>query len=149
MHQLLLRVCATALVLGCAGELAAQSTPPLPVDSLQRGRSYARWFLAGQADSLFAVVMPGISGPLSSRATLAAAMQEAASQLGGGGAVVEERFAWRNGQRQYWHTFTAPAVPEPVVMRFVMGADGRVRGFGMSLQSQVPPADSGGPAIKP
>lgn len=136
---------ALACVLTAAG-VDGQSAS-LPADSLERARTWGRWFEEGKADSLFAAATPGIRGAFASRDALAAAQGEFATQAGRILGVAEERFVWRGGNRQYWRTLNTERAPEPIVLRFVLGRDGRIQGFGLSLVSLVPPIDSGGPPI--
>ena len=63
--------------------------------------------------------------------------------------VIEERFVWRNGRRQYWRVMEMSGLAEPFVLRFVMDEEGRIAGIGLGPQSATPPVDSGGVAIKP
>jgi hypothetical protein len=142
-------------ILWCAGGMfvvitagAEGQSGSLPADSLERARTWGRWFQEGKADSLFAAVAPGIRGALASRDALAAAQGEFAAQTGRILGVEEERFVWRGGNRQYWRTLSTERAPEPIVLRFVVRPDGRIHGFGLSLVSQVPPIDSGGPVIR-
>jgi hypothetical protein len=105
--------------------------------------------VTGSTDSLWAVVVPGGTGPLASREALAGAQADFGVQAGMVGAATEERFVWRQGMRQFWSTMSASNAPEAVVVRWVLRPDGRVQGIGLSLASSVPPVDSGGPVIKP
>lgn len=132
-----------------AAEGGAQSQGALPSDSLTRARAYTRWFVNGETDSLWAVVVPGGSGPLSTRDALAGAQADFGARAGEVGKVLEERFVWRQGMRQFWTTMNASSAPEPVVVRWVLRPDGRIQGIGLSLASSVPATDSGGPVIKP
>lgn len=125
--------------------VAAQSR--LPADSLDRIRRYTDWFLAGQLDSVWAHV-----NTRGRTAFTRDALTERHGMLlqGTGGAfdTIEERFVWRNGSRQFWRTMRAPAAPENIVLRWVVGSDGEIEGMGLSLVSSTPPIDSGGPVIR-
>jgi hypothetical protein len=143
------RLVFAALAIALASDTAlAQGQPPLPPDSLERARRYMTWFKEAKTDSLWPHVVPGIGGALSSSASLAAMSAEFRTRAGTIRGVVEERFAWRGGNRQFWQTLDASDAPEPILLRWVLGADGRIRGMGLTLLSEAPPVDSGGPVIK-
>lgn len=97
---------------------------------------------------MFAAVVPGASGILGSRESLAGAHGQLVAQAGRLISVTEERFVWRGGNRQFWVTFATERAPEPILVRFVVRPDGLIHGFGLSLVSQAPPIDSGGPPIR-
>lgn len=149
------RCTALAFAFFVSASLAAPLTAPLTAqprlsnDSLELARSWSTWFLTGRADSLAAKMSAevlqahgGLSGIIDAQAMVAerAGMQKA---------VIEERFVWRNGRRQYWRTMEMTTLPEPFVLRFVMLETGMIAGVGLGPLSAVPPIDSGGPAIKP
>ena len=137
----------TGVLVALAAASAGAQGGSLPADSLERARSWGRWFEEGTSDSLFSAAVPGMRGVFASRESLAAAQQEFAAQAGRVFGTTEERFVWRGGNRQYWRTVNTERAPEPLVIRFVMRPDGRLSGLGISLASQVPPVDSGGPVI--
>ncbi len=61
-----------ALCVIAASQASAQATAPLPPDSTQRARSYARWFFAAQADSLYPHVVSAGSRTYASKESLTA-----------------------------------------------------------------------------
>lgn len=127
---------------------AIEAQAPLPKDSLELGRKYAFWLMSGTADSLVANMRPDVVAALGGRDGLLEGTATIANRAGTEVRVIEERFIWRNGQRQYLRKSQMSILPEPFVLRFVMLADGSVAGIGMSPESAAPPADSGGPAIR-
>jgi hypothetical protein len=137
---------AAALLLVAPLFLHAQSR--LPDDSLAIGRRYATWFLTSQIDSLTANMSAGTLTALGGRDGLTQRMAEIAARAGQVTGVVEERFVWRNGQRQYWRVVNTTGVSEPVAIRIVISPKGEMIGFGANPLSSVPPIDSGGPPIR-
>lgn len=137
---------AAALFLTATSAVNAQSR--LPDDSLARGRRYATWFLTSQVDSFAANMSPSALTGLGGREGLMQRMAEIAARAGQTTGVVEERFVWRNGQRQYWHVVNTTGVSEPVAVRIVLTPKGEITGFGVNPLSSVPPIDSGGPPIR-
>lgn len=135
-----------ALVLSSGSEAMAQS--PLPNDSLEIGRRYARWFLTSQVDSLVAHIPERSLSAIGGRDALMQRMMEVAARAGETQGVVEERFAWRNGQRQYWHAVNTTLLGEPLLVRIVISPNGEMIGLGLGPMSQAPPVDSGGPLIR-
>lgn len=135
-----------ALVLSSGSEAMAQS--PLPNDSLEIGRRYARWFLTSQVDSLVAHIPERSLSAIGGRDALMQRMMEVAARAGETQGVVEERFAWRNGQRQYWHAVNTTLLGEPLLVRIVISPNGDMIGLGLGPMSQAPPVDSGGPLIR-
>lgn len=135
-----------ALTLSAASAATAQS--PLPNDSLEIGRRYVRWFLTSQVDSLVAHMSERSLSGLGGREGLLQRMMEVAARAGETKGVVEERFAWRNGQRQYWHAVNTTLLGEPLLVRIVISPSGEMIGLGLGPMSQAPPVDSGGPPIR-
>lgn len=135
---------AGALALG-APLLEAQKS--LPADSLELGRTYARWFMAGGTDSLLAVMRPDLIASLGGRAGVLDGQAMVATRAGAESGLIEERFVWRNGQRQYWRKMQMTVLEEPFLLRFVILEDGGIGGIGMGPASAAPPVDSGGAAI--
>jgi hypothetical protein len=146
---------ALALVLCAGGLLAGPLSAPLaaqaklPDDSVALGRQWSTWFLTGRADSLASRMSAevlqahgGVSGIIDAQAMVA-------ERAGLMKSVMEEKFVWRNGRRQYWRTMVMSVLPEPFVLRFVMGEDGRIVGVGLGPLSAAPPVDSSGPPLKP
>ncbi len=138
-----------ALVAAALLVVAAQSQAQrLPTDSLEIARGYARWFLGGHTDSLIARIPPAALGDLGGRDGIARSQGMVSERAGREAAVIEERFVWRGGKRQYWRTMQMTGMEEHFLLRFVIESDGRLGGYGLGLAQQAPPVDSGGPPIR-
>jgi hypothetical protein len=137
---------AAVLSLSISHDLRAQS--PLPNDSLEIGRRYVKWFLTSEVDSLVAHMSERTLAALGGRDGLTTQMVQVAARAGQTGSVVEERFAWRNGQRQYWHAVNTTMLGEPLLVRIVIAPNGEMTGLGLGPLSGAPPVDSGGPPIR-
>jgi hypothetical protein len=148
MHLRFRTIAAALAGIACAiAPHVATAQSRLPADSLDRMRRYTDWFLAGQVDSVWAHV--NTRGRTAfTREALAERHGMLLQATGGAFDTVEERFVWRNGARQFWRTMRAPAAPENLVLRWVVGGDGEIEGMGLNLASGVPPIDSGGPVIR-
>lgn len=120
----------------------------LPADSLEAARRYARWFINGQTDSLITAMGPGTLEALGGRGQIAATQDDLATRGGAEAAVIEERFVWRNGKRQYWRTVQMTAQEGHLVIRLVLDHDGKFGGYGISSAGNTPPTDSAGPPIR-
>ena len=143
------RVVAALLAVGVSvGAAPAWAQARLPNDSLEVGRRYVRWFLTSQVDSLAAHMSPGALDAVGGRDGLTRRAVEVAARAGQTQGVVEERFVWRNGQRQYWHAVNTTLLGEPLLVRIVMAPNGAMTGLGLGPRSSAPPVDSGGPPIK-
>lgn len=130
-----------------AAPAAAQAK--LPNDSLELGRKWAEWFLTGRADSVAAYMMPDALASVRGVSGIQEGQAMVAERAGSFKKLIEERFVWRNGARQYWRVMEMTVIPEPFVLRFVMRSDGLIAGIGLGPLSAVPPIDSSGPSIKP
>lgn len=141
---------AAVLILGVASTSAAsQGQPALPSDSLERGRKFSRWFKESNVDSLWEYIAPTArEGPFASKTALATASNDMQQRAGLFLPITEERFAWRGGNRQYWQAFGASEAPGPVLLRWVLNAEGKVTGLGLGLAADAPPVDSGGAWFK-
>ncbi len=150
MSVLVRATCAAlTLALLASDPARADAQQRLPSDSLAIARRWSGWFLTGHADSLAATATPDFLADMGGVDGLRDAQGMVAQRAGLAMRVIEERFVWRNGRRQYWRTMEMTNFPEPFVMRFVMLESGRLAGLGLGPLSAVPAADSGGPAIKP
>jgi hypothetical protein len=136
-----------ATVVLALASLPAQSQR-LPTDSLEAARRYARWFINGQTDSLITAMAPGTIEALGGRERVAATQDQLASRGGAEAAVIEERFVWRGGKRQYWRTVQMTAAEGHLVIRLVIDHDGKFGGYGISSAGNTPPTDSAGPPIR-
>ena len=142
-----LRTLSLATVILALASLPAHAQR-LPADSLEAARRYARWFINGQTDSLITAMAPGTLEALGGRDRVAATQNELASRGGAEAAVIEERFVWRLGKRQYWRTVQMTAQEGHLVIRLVLDHDGKFGGYGISSAGNTPPTDSAGPPIR-
>ncbi len=134
-----LRIIAAVVIVAYA-PVAVSQTQPLPADSLTTARRASAFLTSGHADSVLAMI-PGASDAL--KASVRSAAETFATRAGIERNLIEERWIWRQGARQYWRTIeTTGPVPEPIVVRWVFGASGRLNGLGVNLLSAVPPIDS-------
>jgi hypothetical protein len=142
---------ATALVaVVLASPLSAQSpaTPAaprakparLPVDSMEIARRYTTWLYTAMADSLAAHGTPDSKAEMS-RDFYVDALTRITANAGVEEAVLEEKFVTRNGARQYWRTAKFSNYAEPIMIRWVITANGEIAGLGMNPESQAPPID--------
>lgn len=139
-------ILALALATGVGTVADAQR---LPSDSLAVARRYAQWFLAGQVDSIVPRVPAAALDALGGRDGIQRAGATVAERAGAELRVVEERFVWRNGKRQYWRTMAMSAMDQHFLLRIVLEHDGRFGGYGLGTADGPPPVDSGGPPIRP
>ena len=143
------RAALVVTLLAIVPTLDVEAQQRLPADSLAIARRWSGWFLTGHADSLAAAATPEFLAEMGGVDALRDAQGMVAQRAGLAMRVIEERFAWRNGRRQYWRTMEMTTFPEPFVLRFVMLENGRLTGLGLGPLSAVPAADSSGPVIKP
>ena len=126
----------------------AAATKSLPSDSLQLGRRYAFWMMGGSADSILAHTDAAMRDRLGGKAGVETQQAQIAEHAGAEKAVLEERWTWRNGMRQYWRTMAMTGLDEPFLLRIVIVPSGEISGIGLGLASMAPKADSAGPPIK-
>ena len=120
----------------------------LPADSLEIGRRYARWFLAGHADSIAGSIPADWLARLGGRDAIVQSQAVVAERAGREATLIEERFVWRNGKRQYWRTMQMTAMEEHFLLRVVIEHDGRFGGYGIGPAGSAPPVDSSGAPIR-
>jgi|CXWL01.1.fsa_nt_gi hypothetical protein len=152
-----MRFLAPALLLLAAAPLSAQTPAPAaapvaaPVPKLTAeqetkltalGKTYTRWFFAGLADSLAGVFDAGMLAKAEGVAGITAMMQQISERAGFPTKVLVEKLTYRNGLPQYWYEAEfSEFAAEPVVVRWVMNADGKVIGSGMNPKSAAPKPD--------
>lgn len=119
----------------------------LPADSLERVRTAARFFYAGEADSLIARMTPATLEAVGGRVGLIEGISNVGIRAGEEVSVVEERWNLRNGQRQYWRTSRMSIFPEDFLLRLNLDAQGNITGIGMGPARSAPPIESEGPVI--
>ena len=127
-----------ALAAGLSAAPTAAQTG-MPADSLAYARQLTTWFFAGEIDSVVAHLD---SAAIDAEVVWQGRLDELTGRAGVETEVLEEKFAKRNGNTQYWRTskfsqFTA----EPIVFRWAFNKDGKIIGVGVSPQSQAPPID--------
>jgi hypothetical protein len=126
-------------LLAAPGVLAAQATAK--PDSLTLARRYTVWFYTGQFDSLLAHHPSGDRGDPALRQGLEQRFEMLATRAGTETAVIEEKFVMRNGRPQYWRTARFSDSSEPILLRWVIDANGDIIGMGLGPLSQAPPID--------
>jgi hypothetical protein len=134
-----------------AAPMAAQATAataatyePVPSDAMliERGRQLTAWLLAGEADSIHALLTETSRAKVGGREGILQMSAKLAMALGSETAVVEEKMTRRNGNRQYWRSATFDMfLAEPFVFRWVFDASGMVMGAGLNPLSQAPAPD--------
>lgn len=136
---------AAALIAITASPLAAQTPAPTRLSAadstsfMELGRTYMRWMLKGQADSLAAALTPEFleksGGAAGVTDRLAMLTDHAGTEL----KLLTEKMTRRNGRPQFWHEAEFSAfVDEPLVFRIVFDEKGKVVGIGMGPKSQAP-----------
>ena len=119
----------------------------LPADSLERARAAARFFYAGEADSLIVRMTPATLAAVGGKAGLIEGISTVGLRAGEEVSVVEERWNMRNGQRQYWRTSKMSIFPADFLLRLNIDAAGNITGIGMGPADNAPPIESQGPVI--
>lgn len=115
--------------------------PALDYDSLAFGRQLTDWFYAGQVDSLFAHSDSAMQVNFPHDKWVEATGQWL-THAGAETSLLEERWAKRNGLRQYWRVMNVSNFPDGAVMlRWVLEPGKRIAGVGMNPASQAPPVD--------
>lgn len=140
-----LAVALTAAAIATPAAVSAQQA--LPADSLERARTAARFFYAGEADSLIVRMTPATLEAVGGRVGLIEGISNVGLRAGEEVSVVEERWNMRNGQRQYWRTSRMSIFPADFLLRFNMDAEGNITGIGMGPAQNAPPIESQGPVI--
>ncbi|MBA2291965.1 MAG: hypothetical protein H0W15_05845 [Gemmatimonadales bacterium] len=133
--------------------LAAQDGPPAlkapltltAADSaryLELGRTYTRWFLAGQADSLVAVTDPAALEKMGGPEGIQTVMEQVTTRAGIELAVVEEKLTRRRGALQFWHAGNfSELTTDQLVIRWLIDEHGKITGAGIGPRSNAPPVD--------
>ena len=127
------------MLLATPAALSAQAQPVRP-DSLALARKFTTWFYTGQVDSLLAH-SPADNRDSTSRRRYAEQLDQLSVRAGVETAVIEEKFAMRNGRPQYWRTARFSNFPEPILLRWVIDGNGQLIGMGLGPLSQAPPID--------
>lgn len=142
MRRLVMAVAATAaaMVLTAAAPAPVRAQDQLPADSLALARQFTMWLYAGEVDSLVAHYA-GERTPEDVRQRFEMATETLAMRAGLEIEVMEETWKMRNGSRQYWRTAQFTEIDEPLLVRWVINAEGKHTGIGIGPLSQAPPTD--------
>lgn len=125
-----------------AAIVPAKLTPAEEARFLALGKEYTRWFLAGKADSLLAVLSPETVEKVGGIEGLREQMAQVADRAGIETKVVEEKLTRRKGQLQFWHAGQFSEVADDlVVIRWLLDRDGKITGAGLGPLAQTPPPD--------
>lgn len=143
----------TALLAAPVATLAAQDGPPAmkapltltAADSaryLELGRTYTRWFLAGQADSLATGMDAELLEKQGGVEGIVALQGQIAERAGVQTRMTEQKLTRRKGMLQFWHAgeFSELAGDE-VVIRFIFNDQGKVVGMGINPKTRAPAVD--------
>ena len=129
-----------ALGTGLASAPAA-AQDGMPADSLAYARQITAWFFAGEVDSLVAHSDSGGQG-IDAEANWQQRLEQFTGRAGEELEVVEEKFAKRNGNTQYWRTSKySKFTTEPILLRWAFNKKGELIGAGVGPLSQAPPVD--------
>lgn len=120
---------------------AQSSSPAAEPDYLAIGHKYAEWFLAGESDSLAAHTDSTGNHQITAK-EFAQLHAQVVSRAGKETAVLEEKMNRRLGDRQYWRESFFDQLSEPLVIRFILTDDGRIKGLGLGPRSGTPAPDS-------
>ncbi len=128
-------------LLGSAAPAAGQAATS--VDSLASARQYTRWLYAGQAESLVVHLSDRAkTGEFGRLDFWARSRDMIVERAGLEFAVLDETWKLRNGRWQYWRTAQFSSMNEPLLVRWVLDATGRIDGLGLGPLSQAPPTDN-------
>lgn len=138
LRQLHPAVLAAALLV--PGSLSAQTAVHWKTDSMAVARQYASWFFGGQLDSVAAHFAPSDERPMTVE-RLQGMLASITDRAGLETEVVEEKWARRNGETQYWRTANFTSFDQPLLFRWAFNPDGQITGIGMGPASSPPPTD--------
>ncbi len=111
------------------------------VDTIAIGQRATAFFYDGEMDSLWAMLTPEFQESLGSTEKLFERFDFLSEWAGDEVAVIEETIKMRGGRPHYWRVAEFDLAPEPILLRWVISADGKVSGQGIGLASQAPPTD--------
>ena len=112
-----------------------------PVDTIAVGQRATMFFYDGEMDSLWTMLTPEFQDGLGSTEKLFERFDFLSERAGDEVAVIEETIKMRNGRPHYWRVAEFDLAPEPILLRWVISADGKIAGQGLGLASQAPPTD--------
>lgn len=115
------------------------------VDVRERARAFAGWFVAGQADSIWAATHPDVKKRNPDLGEdIRTAAQKFRRELGSDGLqLIADQFVWRHERQQYWQTLRVETNDRQVVLRLVLlGEAVGIAGWGWDRPDRVPEVDS-------
>lgn len=142
-----MRMAAAALALAGAVPAAAQQADSV---AMVRGRQYAQWLYAGQADSLWARFSPQMRAAIPTAEALATFQQRMQQQAGGETEVVSERIVDPPpvpGTAVYVRSARFSNAPFVVDVTLVMDSVGTIQGLNVRPQ-QPPPQAAASPFLE-
>jgi hypothetical protein len=117
-------------------------TPEQEAKLLALGKTYTRWFLGWQADSLASAFDPETLTKVQGVSGISAMMEQIGERAGTQTKVLAEKMNYRNGMPQFWHEAEFSALEgEPLVIRWIMNLDGKIIGAGLNPKSRAPAPD--------
>jgi hypothetical protein len=139
-------ICSATLLAITTAPLAAQTATPATALSaadsthlMELGHTYTRWLLAGRADSLAGAARPEFLNAIGGAAGLTEQVAMLAEHAGEQTKVLADKMTRRNGKPQYWHEGEfALFTNEPLVLRFILDAEGKISGLGIAPKSRSP-----------
>jgi hypothetical protein len=138
-----------------AAPLSAQAAPAAPTAPallapadearfMDLGRNYTRWFLHADTDSLAGAMDLGTFLKSGGMTQLVLNSQKVSEHAGTETKVLVEKMTRRKGVLQFWHEaeFTKLDAGDPLVIRWLMDAQGKIVGMGLGLKSGTPAPDN-------
>lgn len=135
-----------AALLMAPAALSAQSSAAAPnkvtdEQLIAAGRQLTEWFYTGQADSIYSRMTADAAEKMP-KGEFLQQRDMILARVGSEKIVVDEKMTLRRGNRQYWRESITDAMEEPVVLRWVFDADGKVIGLGINPKSRTPAPDA-------
>lgn len=131
------RVAAFAAAVLCAAPLAAQQADSA---AMEPGRQYARWFLDGRTDTLWALLTPPMRERMPTAAQLAAFRGGFAAQAGVETGVASESARRDGGITLYERVSRFASAPVPFHLTIATTAEGKIAGFLLRPEPAVAPS---------
>lgn len=120
----------------CTGAAQAQQAAPRDT-STAWGRKYTAWFYAGHADSLWTLMSDQMKSNIGSAERLEGFAKALQGQTGGEAKVLSEQVLTRDGYLVYLREVTMVNGPEPAVVQWAVGPDGKIAGFFVQPKSAL------------
>ncbi len=109
---------------------------------LDLGKQYTRWFLSGKADSLATGFDAEVLTKVGGAGGIATMMEQITERAGVPTKVIAEKLTYRNGKPQHWYEAEfSELADEPLVIRWVFNAEGKIIGAGINPKSAAPKPD--------